>query len=249
LNGIRRAIRRQGDRFLIGDTPVTAASLIEEAKTDPTRFSPNVLLRPIVQDTLFPTICYVAGPSEMAYLGQLRGVYEHFEIPMPIIYPRASATLVDAATARFLTRYDFPIEDLQPQDESALNRLLQSLLPPEVEQSLKDAEAAIQAALGRVIEAMPALDPTLAGAARTTQGRMEHDLRSLQSKVIQSAKRRDETLRRQFMRAQAQIFPLGHPQERTLSITFFLNRYGPALVDRLIEELPLELGRHWVMAI
>jgi bacillithiol biosynthesis cysteine-adding enzyme BshC len=249
LNGIRRAIRRQGDQFLIGETPVTAAALIQEAQADPARFSPNVLLRPIVQDTLFPTISYVAGPSELAYLGQLRGVYEHFGIPMPLIYPRASATLIDAPTARFLSRYEFPIADLQPQDESALNRLLQSQLPPEVEQSLKDADEAIRAALERVIDAMPALDPTLAGAARTTQGRMEHDLRSLQSKVIQAAKRRDETLRRQFTRAQAQIFPLGHPQERTLNLTFFLNRYGPALVDRLLEELPLELGRHWVMTI
>ena len=57
---------------------------------------------------------------------------------------------------------------------------------------------------------------------------MEHDLRSLHSKVIQAAKRRDDTLRRQFTRAQAQIFPLGHPQERTLGVVFFLNRYGPA---------------------
>ena len=249
LNGIRRAIRRQGDRFLIGDTPVTGAALVEEAETNPARFSPNVLLRPIVQDTLFPTICYVAGPSELAYLGQLRGVYEHFGIPMPLVYPRASATLVDGATARFLGRYEFPLEDLQPQGESALNRLLQSQLPPEIEQSIKDAEEAIRGALQRVIEALPALDPTLGGAARTTLGRMEHDLRSLQSKVIQAAKRRDETLRRQFTRAQALIFPSGHPQERTLSVAFFLNRYGPALVDHLLQELPLEMGQHWVLTI
>ena len=101
----------------------------------------------------------------------------------------------------------------------------------------------------RVVEALPELDPTLAGAARTTLGRMEHDLRALQSKIIQAAKRRDETLRRQFTRAQAQVFPLGHPQERTLGVVFFLNRYGPALVDRLLEELPLEMGEHWVLTI
>jgi bacillithiol biosynthesis cysteine-adding enzyme BshC len=249
LNGIRRAIRRHGDQFLIGDTPVSAAALVEEAETAPACFSPNVLLRPIVQDTLFPTICYVAGPSELAYLGQLGGVYEHFGIPMPLVYPRASATLVDGATARFLSRYEFPLEDLQPQGESALNRLLQSQLPPEIEQSIKDAEDAIRGALQRVIEVLPALDPTLGGAARTTLGRMEHDLRSLQSKVIQAAKRRDETLRRQFTRAQALIFPGAHPQERTLSVVFFLNRYGPALVEHLLQELPLDTGQHWVVTI
>lgn len=249
LNGVRRAIRRQGDGFVIGDTTVTAEALVHEAETDPSHFSPNVLLRPIVQDTLFPTICYVAGPSELAYLGQLGSVYEHFGVPMPLMFPRASATLVDSSAARFLGKYEFRLADLRAQDESALNRLLQSQLPPEVEQSLKDAEDTIRAALQRVIDAMPALDPTLAGAARTTVGKMEHDLRSLQSKVIQAAKRRDDTLRRQFTRAQAQIFPMGHPQERTLGVVFFLNRYGPALVDRLLADLPLEMGKHWVVTI
>ncbi len=249
LNGVRRAIKRQGNQFLIGDTEVTAQALLREAESAPSRFSPNVLLRPIVQDTLFPTICYVAGPSELAYLGQLGGVYAHFGLPMPLMFPRGSATLIDSPTARFLDRYDFPLSDLRPQDESALNRLLESLLPPEVEQSLKDAEEAIRAALQRVIDAMPALDPTLAGAARTTVTKMEHDLRALHGKAIHAAKRRDDTLRRQFSRAQSQIFPMGHPQERTLGVVFFLNRYGPALVDRLLEELPLEMGRHWLVTI
>ena len=249
LNGGRRAIRRQGDRFLIGDALVTEEALVREAETDPSHFSPNVLLRPIVQDTLFPTICYVAGPSELAYLGQLGGIYRHFGLPMPLMFPRGSATLVDSSTARFLSKYEFPLADLRPQDESGLNRLLQALLPPEVEQSLTDAESTIRAALQRVIDALPVLDPTLAGAAKTTVGKMEHDLRSLHSKVIQAAKRRDDTLRRQFNHAQSQIFPLGHPQERTLGVVFFLNRYGPALVDRLLQDLPLEMGRHWVLAI
>ncbi len=249
LNGGRKPIRRQGDRFVAGDETYTADALIEEARTKPERFSPNVLLRPIVQDTLFPTIAYIAGPSELAYLGQLGGVYRHFDVPMPLMYPRATATLVDAAAARFLGKYDLPVEELQQQDEAALNRLLHSQLPQEVEQSLTEAETTIRRSMQRVIEAMPALDPTLAGAARTTLGKMEHDLRSLHSKVIQGAKRRDETLRRQFTRAQAQIFPLGHPQERTLGVIFFLNRYGPALVDRMLEELPVDLGKHWVITI
>jgi bacillithiol biosynthesis cysteine-adding enzyme BshC len=249
LNGARQPIRREGDGFLIGDTAVDSASLINEAHTNPERFSPNVLLRPLVQDTLFPTICYVSGPSELAYLGQLREVYQHFAIPMPLIYPRASATLVDGSAARFLHKHQVPLDTLRSRDESALNQLLQSQLPPEIEQSLKNAEDTLRSALQRVIDAMPSLDPTLAGAAKTTMGKMEHDLKSLQGKVIQAAKRRDETLRRQFTRAQAQIFPLGHPQERTLTLVYFINRYGPALIDTLLHTLPMELGRHWVVTL
>jgi uncharacterized protein YllA (UPF0747 family) len=208
-----------------------------------------VLLRPIVQDTLFPTICYVAGPSELAYLGQLRGVYEQFGVPMPLMFPRATATLLDSGATRFLAKYGVPFEDLRTPDESALNRLLESQLPAVVEESLRDAASAAQAAMARVIKALPQLDPTLEGAAKTTLGKMEHELQSLHGKVIHAAKKRDETLRRQFTRAQAQAFPHGHPQERTLAIVYFLNKYGPGIVDLLLEELPIDLGQHWLVTL
>jgi bacillithiol biosynthesis cysteine-adding enzyme BshC len=249
VDGTRTPVRRRGAELVVGERAYQPSALAAEAVEHPQRFSPNVLLRPLVQDTLFPTICYVAGPSELAYLGQLRGVYEHFGVPMPLMFPRASATIVDSAARRFLARYDIAIEHLQRQDEAALNQLLQSQLPEAVEHALAGAEGAVRQSLDRIIETVPAVDPTLTGAARTTLGRMEHDLRNLRGKVIQAAKRRDETLRRQFVRAQAQIFPKGHPQERTLSVVFFLNRYGFALIDRLLQELPIEMGRHWLLTI
>ncbi|HYM25035.1 MAG TPA: bacillithiol biosynthesis cysteine-adding enzyme BshC, partial [Vicinamibacterales bacterium] len=247
--GGRRAIRHQDSHFLVGEARYPASTFIKEAADRPGGFSPNVLLRPIVQDTLFPTICYVAGPNELAYLGQLRGVYAHFGVPMPLMYPRASATLLDSAAMRFLTKYQMPLEALQAQDEAALNELLRSQIPPAVEESFTETSQAIEAQMTRLIEAIPALDPTLEGAARSTLGRMQHDLQTLHGKMIQAAKRRDETLRRQFMHARALAFPSGHAQERTIGFVAFLNQYGPALVDRLDEELPLDLGRHWVVTV
>jgi len=109
--------------------------------------------------------------------------------------------------------------------------------------------AIVQARMNAVIEAVPAIDPTLAGAARTTLGRMEHDLRTLHGKIIHAAKRRDETLRRQFIRAQAQAFPEGHQQERAVGSIFFLNRYGRALIDRVLPLLPLDPGHHWIVTV
>ncbi len=247
--GARTPIRRQGDQFVAGETTLSADDLEKELAQAPERFNPNVLLRPIVQDTLFPTVCYVAGPSELAYFGQLRRVYEHFGPPMPLIHPRASATLVDSATIRFLNKYDVPLEDLQPQDEGALNRLLQAQLPPTVDAAFSAAGQAMSEKMQEVVDAVASVDPTLAGAARSTFGKMEHELKTLQGKMIQAAKRRDDTLRRQFTRAQVQTFPQGHPQERSLSVVYFLNLYGPALVDRLLEELPIDPGQHWVLAI
>src|SRR5262249_59851145 len=125
----RAPIKRQGDRLVIGERTSDSAALAKAASTTPASFSPNVLLRPIVQDTLFPTICYVAGPSELAYLGQLRGVYEQFGVPMPLMFPRTTATLIDSGATRFLTKYNVPFEDLRTPDESALHRLLEAQLP------------------------------------------------------------------------------------------------------------------------
>jgi bacillithiol biosynthesis cysteine-adding enzyme BshC len=249
LDGGRRAIRQQDGRFVVGDQQYAAASLVKQAIEQPGGFSPNVLLRPVVQDTLFPTICYVAGPNELAYLGQLRAVYAHFGVPMPLMYPRASATVLDSAALRFITKYKLPLEALQAQDEAALNELLKTQIPPVVEESFTEAARTIDAQMTRLIQGMPALDPTLEGAARSTLGRMQHDLQSLHGKMIQAAKRRDETLRRQFMHARALAFPNGHAQERTIGFTSFLNEYGPAFVDRLDEELPLDLGNHWIITI
>ena len=121
---------------------------MQEATEHPVGFSPNVLLRPIVQDTLFPTVCYVAGPNELAYLGQLRGVYEHFGVPMPLMYPRASATLVDSAALRFLNKYQLPLEALQPQDEAALNELLKAQIPIRRRRGVRGASQAIDVADG-----------------------------------------------------------------------------------------------------
>src|SRR5205823_8884897 len=143
-DGARRAIRQQDGQFVVGDQQFAAAALVREAAERPAGFSPNVLLRPIVQDTLFPTICYVAGPNELAYLGQLRGVYEHFGVPMPLMYPRASATLLDSAAVRFLTKYRLPLEALQAQDEAALNELLRAQIPPVVEESFTVASQTIE---------------------------------------------------------------------------------------------------------
>jgi len=249
LDGGRRPIRRQGDQLVIGDDTHASQALAREAETRPAAFSPNVLLRPIVQDTLFPTICYVAGPSELAYLGQLRGVYEQFGVPMPLMFPRTTATLLDSGATRFLAKYHVAFEELQAPDESTLNRLLEAQLPPQVEESLRDAAARTHDAMSRVMEALPLLDPTLEGAARTTLGKMEHELRSLHTKVIHAAKKRHETLRRQFVRAQAQAFPDGHPQERTLGVVYFLNKYGPGLVDLLLDELPVDLRHHWLVTL
>jgi uncharacterized protein YllA (UPF0747 family) len=165
------------------------------------------------------------------------------------MFQRSSATLLDANSMRFLTRHNFPIENLRAQDEAALNQLLESQLPPGVEASLEDAARLIQSRMDTLAGEVPQIDPTLEGATRSTLARMQDDLKKLHNKIIQAAKRKDETLRRQFKHAQAQAFPGGHPQEREIGFVHFLNQYGPGLIDRLSDELTLDMGIHWVISV
>jgi bacillithiol synthase len=249
MNAGRQPIKPHVAGFLVGERSESTAALLDRARTSPEEFSPSVLLRPVVQDTLFPTVCYVAGPNELAYLGQLRRVYDAFSTPMPLIQQRATATILDANAMRFLTRYDVALESLRAQDEAVLNAVLEAQLPSSVESALDEALHTLEQRMERLAKEVVQIDPTLEGAARSTLSRMQDDLKKLHGKIIQAAKRKDETLRRQFQNARSQAFPAGEPQERAVGFVYFLNKYGPALVDRLYAELPVEAGTHWVVTI
>lgn len=245
----RRPIRRRGTGYAIGDTAHTPDALAAEALAHPERFSPNVVLRPLVQDLLFPTACYIAGPSELAYQAQLGGVYQAFGVEQPMLLSRASATLLDAASARFLDRHDVAFESLQSQDESVLNRLLETQLPASIDQAISQAEQHLGQQADVLRDAVTQVDPTLSGAVDTTVTKIKETLKHLHGKIVQASKKKDETLRRQFIRTRGLAFPAGHPQERLLGVAFFANRYGPRFADRLIETLPSDTSRHYLITL
>ena len=245
----RRPIKRRDNVFVIGDQEHRADDLRAEAAAHSERFSPSVLLRPLVQDRLFPTVCYVAGPSEIAYQAQLGGVYREFGVEPPLLYPRASATMVDSSGARFFEKSGVPLEALQPQDESALNRLLESQLPPAIEQTFEDTVRDVAARAAQLKTAIVTVDPTLSGAVDSTLDKIRDTLKTLQGKIVQASKRKDETLRRQFNKTRALTFPDGQPQERILCTTYFMNKYGPALTDRLLEVLPIDSSKHYILKV
>ena len=229
--------------------PFDGPALAADAHAHPDRFSPNVLLRPVVQDWIFPNVAYVAGPGELAYHGQLEGIYKSFNVPRPLLYPRASATILDARAIRFLDRHQMPIGRLQPPGESTLNALVEQMLPEEARGSLIEAATAIGERWNALLGTIPRIDPTLEGAVRGSLKRLEHEIETLQWKTLRAVKRREGDLRRQFHHAQTLAFPNGAPQERVLGVVYFVNQYGPALVDRLVADLPTEMGSHWIVTL
>ena len=241
----RHAIRRQAVDTNARQPSVEA--LRAQALSHPERFSPNVVLRPIVQDRLFPTVCYVAGPSEMVYHGQLGDVYQECGVERPLVHPRLSATILDSATARFLTRHRLSLLDLHTDMDGVLRRLVEQELPPGIDDAFLAATDALAAHSSRLRQAVAQVDQTLAGAVDTTETRVREVFGTLQSKVIQAAKRKDETLRRQLSRAMSLVYPGETPQERGLSAVYFLNKYGPGLCEALLTLSPFPVGKHHVL--
>jgi len=220
---------------LSGDgRPVSTEDLVELIRREPERFSPNVLLRPLYQDTILPTLAYVAGPNELAYFAQLAGVYQHFDLPMPLVVPRASFTVVEKSQARFLQRYRVKLAELRANDESVLNRILRGQAPPELDNLQNDFERA-RACLQEITQALSrdlaAVDPTLVAAAGSIQGKVLHLIQELENKSLRALKRKDETLRRQFLSTRTALFPNFQLQERELSAVHFLARYGGFFVE------------------
>ena len=210
----------------------TRDELLEIACTEPERFSPNVLLRPIMQDFLLPTAAYVAGPSEVSYFAQLQPAYDHFQVPMPIIFPRASITLVESKVDKVFRKFDLPYSAMFLDNEDAWRLVRKS--------DDNDSRFDFQAFLARFaaqLEELPALagaeHPNLRGPAESTLGNIQRSLAMFEEKLQQHRRQNDEVLTRQIEKMHVYLAPEGKPQERQVNITTFLNRYGDDLLARI----------------
>ena len=229
----RRALTRDGDGFRLRDSGelVPAATLARLAQESPERFSPNVALRPVVQDTLFPTLAYVAGPGELAYFAQLRPVYQAFGVPMPAIVPRATLSLLEPRIAQLLDRFQLSLSDLAAEPEQLASRILQKQLPPDLEATLADARRGVEAIFGRVGEAVAAVDPTLRATAGQASGHIKGHLEQLEKKAVQALKRREADTGQQLRRLRDALMPSGKLQERVYPVVPYIAKYGFGVVD------------------
>ena len=193
---------------------------------NPERFSPNVLLRSLFQDTLFPTIAYTAGPSELAYFSQLKALYQHFDVTMPLIVPRASFTIIEQHQAKFIDRHDVEISKLKIDDESIFNKILKEQIPLGIENNLINARKSIEDTITGLERDMTALDQSLLPMLTSVRGKLLHNLKIVEAKGFKAVKRKHETLRQQFIRTRQALFPDFSLQERTLSALNYLNKYG-----------------------
>lgn len=246
-HGQRQKIEQHGDGLfsMVPDRQrYSRHQMVELASDHPERFSPNVILRPIVQDSVLPTFATIAGPGEVGYLAQCRGAYEHFGLSMPFVVPRGSFTLVEPRVGRLMERlvqvsgragvsrrhiYQAVFRDLPQLRRNAVgiaeNPMLEGLFA--------ETRNRVRMALEELAPVLSKIDPTLDPLLGASTAQAEKLVRHLEEKAWKASRRKHEELLEQISRAEMALFPDGLPQERVVNVAWFLCREGLGLIKTL----------------
>lgn len=245
-NGSRRKLFFRNDRFEIDgtNTSISKNELLDTLQIAPYRFSPNVALRPITQDYILPTVAYVAGPGEISYFAQLANLYAHFAINMPVIYPRASFTIVEGKIQRVIEKNELELSDLSEHYESLFSRISKEKASDKLENLIEPSRVDVEMILKNLSSKLSEIDPNLGNISESIRKKIDQQINSLKEKAYQTQRSHDDTMRNQIKRACMNIYPDGKPQERTFNIVQYLVLYGMGFIDEIMSAVDLDDARH-----
>jgi bacillithiol biosynthesis cysteine-adding enzyme BshC len=198
---------------------------------EPTRFSPNVLLRPVVESALIPTVAYVGGPAEIGYFGQIGCLFHAHGVEPPLVVPRQSVLIVESKVRKVLDKFDLAVDDVMRPFHELATQVIRDELPSQVRDPLARMRAELQAGYAALTEGVSLIDPTLKGFAQSAGNNALSQIDNIEKKVTSHLKKRSEVELEQLRKAAIHLYPEGEPQERVLNALPFLARYGPALLE------------------
>jgi bacillithiol biosynthesis cysteine-adding enzyme BshC len=255
--GARTPIHRRGNggtaEFVIGTDPaaekLSPAELIGRIASTPEQFSPNVLLRPIIQDYLLPTLAYTGGAAEAAYFAQAGAVYEALLGRVTPIVPRFSATLVEPKTQRLLDRHGITVADVFSGPDALRRQLAERGLPEDLQAAFEAAKKSLDSHLSNVKEKLVKLDRTLVDAAETARSKIEHQLERLHSQAARAEALKSELVARHAETLSQALFPDKGLQERGIGGIYFLARYGREFLHQLHDAIQSDCNDHQILEL
>lgn len=245
---IHRRVNGNGaPEFLIKDQKLSQEQLLRHIAEKPDDFSPNVLLRPIVEDHLLPTLAYTGGSAEVAYFAQVAVVYEKLLGQVTPIVPRLSATIVEPKAKSLLERYRLDLTDVFHGEDPLRERIAATILPDELQAAFDRAEHSLDQSLTGVKNALSRLDKTLIEAADNAASKMQHQLESLRARAARAEVRQSEVIGRHAQQLSNSLFPNKVLQEREIGAVYFLARYGVEFLQTLHSALQSGCHDHQVV--
>jgi bacillithiol biosynthesis cysteine-adding enzyme BshC len=248
----RIKIEKKGDAWTASELEWSESELVDLIESNPEKFSPNVFLRPVIQDKLLPTLGYVAGPGEVAYYGQMKAMYPIFDLEMPIIFPRFSATLIESGIDRILDKIPFEFHRYGERIEDLEKEYAKRSESTDVEALFKEWKENIKSSSESPTNVIADIDGSLEGLVGKTVSGFGTELDKLKGRVYRSIKQQEQTQLQRIRKIKAQLYPDNGLQERMVSFMYFMNKYGIDIWDELIAELQdesLQLDRHHLIRL
>lgn len=212
-----------------------------ELDKTPEVYSPNVLLRPVIESSVLPTLAYVGGPGELAYFAQVGALFEAFGRMPPVAMPRYSGLVIEPAVERSLDRLHLSVSDLDRPRERLVERLAGRAMPESTVRSLTTLRKELTQQLDELADGVEDIDPTLVGALGAERDRLLLAVSRVERKVVRALKRSDRVDVARLDRVLDSIRPMGQPQDRVLNILPYLARYGA----HFLEEARVAIDETW----
>lgn len=224
----RERLYVRGDDFTVRERRQRfgRADLLAELEADPTRFSPNVLLRPVVESTVFPTLAYVGGPGEIAYFAQIGALFEANDIAPPVVVPRFAGLVVEPKIEKLLASLGLTLDDVDRDRDQLVENLARESVPPEMAEALAKLREDVTGDFATLVERAGAIDPTLSGSLAATRNRALLLAARAERRILRAIKRSDRIDIDKLDRVLDSLRPLGEPQDRVLNVLPFLGRFG-----------------------
>lgn len=214
--------------------------------TNPENFSPNVILRPVCQHYLSPTVDYVAGPSETAYFAQFEKVYNFFDMDMPVIFPRTSITFLERRVESFLEKYGIGFEELF-DGELVSKKLLGKLNEHSIEEIFSGFEDDLNALMYTYSLKLNEVDKKLKVNLKNKFDKFKENLEISKKKFEESQIKQNDTTGSKLTSVINSVYPNGTPQERCINISYFINKYGVQFIDDLYSVMEINKYAHQVI--
>jgi len=236
---MRNRIERVGEMFAVVDSPLrfTEQELREELNRYPERFSPNVILRGLFQETILPNLAFIGGGGETAYWLELKDLFDHYRMPFPVLVLRNSFLLVQKAWMLRLENAGFGLADLFRDSDDLINDLVKRESDNTL--SLEDEIAAANDYYEALKARTRPVDPTLEQHITALQVRALEPIKSLEKKLLKAEKRKFGEQQRQLNALKTALFPHDNLQERIENFMPWYAAYGPAFIRQLHRHSPV----------
>jgi bacillithiol synthase len=246
--GARQVLTANNGSFHAGDKSWPRQELVQMTHREPEKFSPNALLRPVVQDFLLPTVASIAGPTEISYLAQSEVVYRHLLGRMPVLLPRAGFTLVDAKARKLLSKYELEVEDVWAGSQDLRRKMEKQSVTGSLANEFERHQAQIAEMLTKLGERIETLDPTLKGTVDKAKEGIQFHLDKLRRKAGAALDQKAGLLVAHEEHLESLLNPHKGLQERELCLLPFLARWGVSAFDELQKLCASnKLGHHFIV--